>query len=88
MCEWGTSIPVKVKIPADLSCTGKEKWKVMGIDACIAPIVKALQDYGINMRGSCCGHGKCEGDIELADGRGLLILSKEQYQKYLSDKKA
>ncbi len=84
MCEWGKSIIVNVKIPADLSCDGKEKWKEVGIDSCIAPIVKALQKGMIDMRGSCCGHGKCDGYIELADGSGLLILSRKKFQEYLS----
>lgn len=73
---------VRVKIPADLSCTGKTKWKKAGIDACIAPIVKALQKAGIDMRGSCCGHGKQQGNIHLQDNRILLI--ENDAQKYLS----
>jgi hypothetical protein len=64
---------VRVHIDADLACEGHEKWKRVKIDKCIAPIVKALQKGGINMRGSCCGHGKDIGEIELSDGRKLLI---------------
>jgi len=45
----------------------------MTIDACIASLVRALQEAGINMRGSCCGHGKKDGWIELQDGRILVI---------------
>jgi len=78
MCEWGNTERVRVLIPADLACDGAEKWKDAEIDACIAPLVRALQQGGINMRGSCCGHGKVLGHIDLADGRGLVILSKEQ----------
>jgi len=74
---------MKVKIPADLSCDGKEKWKQVGIDSCISPIVKALQDGGIDMRGSCCGHGKRPGHIHLADGRGLVILSSEENERFM-----
>lgn len=88
MCKWGTTTLVRVKIPADLSCDGKEKWKDCGIDSCIAPIVAALQAAGIDMRGSCCGHGKREGEIELEDGRGLLILSANTYQERLVSAKA
>lgn len=73
MCDPGNFTPVNVKIPADLSSTGKEKWRKMGIDSCIAPIVKALQNGRIDMRGSCCGHGKADGDIHLQDGRVLII---------------
>jgi hypothetical protein len=74
MCDRGNETIVRVKIPADLSCDGNEKWKDVGIDSCIAPIVSALQNAGIDMRGSCCGHGDGIGNIELADGRVLLIL--------------
>jgi hypothetical protein len=73
MCKSGNTKIVRVKIPADLSCDGKEKWKEVGIDSCIAPIVKALQEAGIDMDGSCCGHGKSDGSILLHDGRELII---------------
>lgn len=66
-------VPVRVKIPADLSSTGEEKWRVCLIDACVAPLVAALQAAGIDMRGSCCGHGEMDGDIALQDGRILVV---------------
>jgi hypothetical protein len=66
-------IVVYVKIPADLSCTGQEKWQFVHIDACIAPIVDALQTSGIDMRGSCCGHGNRPGEIALQDGRTIIF---------------
>jgi len=75
MCRWGTHKLVRVKIPADLACSGMSYWKEMQIDKCIAPVVKALQEGGIDMRGSCCGHGKRDGEIELQDGRKLAVLS-------------
>lgn len=75
---------IKVKIPADLSHTGKGFWKYCKIDKCIAPIVRALQEGGINMRGSCCGHGKMDGDIHLQDGRILII--KQNGNEYLANR--
>ena len=85
MCKWGTSKKVRVKIPADLSSTDKEKWKMVDIDSCIADIVEALQKAGIDMRASCCGHNEYVGFITLQDGRILVILPKkiagEMYQK-------
>ena len=81
MCKWGTEKLVWVKIPADLSCTGKEKWKHASIDSCIAPIVKALQEGDIDMRGSCCGHECNVGDIHLQDGRVLIIADYLTYDK-------
>lgn len=84
MCEWGNNRKVMVKVPADLSATGKTAWKRKLIDACIADIVEALQRGGIDMRGSCCGHGRSEGNILLQDGRVLLILSLQAGRDYLS----
>ncbi len=43
------------------------------IDMCIAPLVNALENHGIHMRGSCCGHGLWDGEIILQDGRKLTI---------------
>jgi hypothetical protein len=84
MCKWGTHELVKVRIPSDLSCSGRAKWKRMQIDACIAPLVRALQDGGINMRGSCCGHGTQDGYIALNDGRALVILPPAKARKFFS----
>jgi len=67
---------VRVKIPADLSYTGNERQKDAKIDSCIADIVEALQAAGIDMRASCCGHGK-QGSILLQDGRKLIITQKQ-----------
>ncbi len=83
MCEHGTYKTVRVKIAADLSCTGKERWKVAVIDRCIASIVEALQRAGINMRGSCCGHGKIDGYIHLQEGRFLII--KDNADEYMAE---
>jgi hypothetical protein len=58
-------INVRVTIPADLSYTHRERLADKGIDFCIASIVKALEDGGVFMRGSCCGHGGGIGDIHL-----------------------
>jgi len=73
MCKHGTEQIVKVKISAELSHTGESYMKNVAIDACIAPLVKALQEGGIDMLDSCCGHGTRCGEIDLADGRTLLI---------------
>lgn len=75
---------VSAKIPADLSRCGKEIWKPCWIDACLAQLVKALQLAGVDMRGSCCGHGKTFGEIHLQDGRLLLVLRPEQAREYLT----
>ena len=61
-----------MKIPADLSHTG-ERWEVKQVDRCIAALVAELQEAGIDMRGSCCGHGRVEGAIVLRDGSSVSI---------------
>lgn len=78
MCEHGNETLVRVKIAPHLSHTGKALWRDFGIDSCIAPVVKALQDGGIDMLASCCGHGKAEGRIDLCDGRTLVIVNQTQ----------
>lgn len=73
MCQDRYSTVVRVKISADLSHTGADRWASKPIDRCIAPLVDALQRGGIDMRGSCCGHGKADGWIDLQDGRTLVV---------------
>lgn len=54
--------------------------RTRGIDSCIAPIVAALNAGGIPTIGSCCGHGKSDGDILLADGRMLVIKTRVEHE--------
>jgi hypothetical protein len=75
MCKWGTDVPLEVTIPAHLSYTGEARKDVKGIDACIAPIVAALNAAGIETWQSCCGHGEAPGRIDLADGRVLFVVA-------------
>jgi hypothetical protein len=46
---------------------------VVGVDACIALLVQAINAAGIKTVASCCGHGHRPGTIALADGRELVI---------------
>lgn len=77
MCEWGTEVVLRVNMPAELSRTGESRWDHKGIDACIAPIVQALNDAGILTSNSCCGHGKGDGEIYLQDGRVLIVKNNK-----------
>lgn len=74
MCKWGTETILEVTVPAQLSHTGVERKAEKGIDACIAPIVRALNDAGVTTVASCCGHGKRPGNIALSDGREIVIV--------------
>ena len=74
---------VTVRIPADLHHSGEVRYERKAIDSCVAPIVEALQLYGIHMRGSCCGHGKRDGEIILDrsqwfNGGGTLTLKRKR----------
>lgn len=62
-----------VLIPAELSYTGRDRYALKSIDACIAPIVRALNDAGMCTVSLCCGHGKVPGVISLLDGREIFI---------------
>lgn len=73
MCVWGTEVGVRVPIPASLSHTGRDRWDVKGVDACIADIVRALNAGGVRTAQSCCGHGREDGSIILWDGREIVI---------------
>lgn len=79
MCVWNNTVKLEVPIPPDLSYTGEFRWDKKPIDACIAPLVKALNDAGIYTASSCCGHGQYEGSIILHDGRTLVIKNTEEY---------
>lgn len=69
MCEWGTDVEVENL----LAWNGEWHRRTWKIDACIAPIVKALNEGGVESTQSCCGHGKEAGIIALADGRILTV---------------
>lgn len=73
MCEWGNDVVLYVPIPAHLSHTGALHWDYKGVDACLAPLIQALNDAGIFTSNSCCGHGQSAGTIHLHDGRVLSI---------------
>lgn len=68
-------VVLSLTVPATLSHSGEARVKDCGIDSCIAPIVKALNDGGVPTIACCCGHGKLPGSIVLADGRELIVAA-------------
>ena len=68
MCVWGTTKNVTLCVPRP---SGRTE---IPVDACIADLVQAINDAGIETVTSCCGHGKGSGEIILRDGRRLEIL--------------
>ncbi len=77
MCEHGDEVLMRVLVDARDSHTGEARYAEKGIDRCIAPLVKALNDAAIITRSSCCGHGKEPGTVMLADGRTVRVYSVE-----------
>ena len=49
MCRHGCEVEMDVIIPAEQSCTGISRVKRIGVDACVAGIVDALNSHGIRM---------------------------------------
>ena len=47
--------------------------RAVDVDFCIHDIVAALNANGIETMASCCGHGECDGRIDLSDGRIIRI---------------
>lgn len=73
MCQHGDTVTLRVKVVAGLAAEGVDTWKEKPVDRCLAPVVEALQAGGVDMLGSCCGHGHSPGEILLADGRSLIV---------------
>lgn len=75
MCKWGTDILCLVPIDPRLSYDGQFRWDYKAVDACIAPLINALNAAGIYTSNCCCGHGKSPGWITLHDGRSILVAA-------------
>lgn len=76
------NVMVTVWIPAELSHTNEGRWADKPIDACIAPLVKVLNENGMRTVTSCCGHGVEDGSIILLDGRELIIKGRGTVMPY------
>ncbi len=66
---------LSVPIPACLSYTGQFRYDYKAIDACLAPLVQALNDAGALTASCCCGHGETDGSVILHDGE-VIVLPK------------
>jgi len=82
MCKYNNCALVKVWIPPELSHTGKGRWDIKPIDACIARIIEALNKDGIRTISSCCGHGNDLGRIDLEDGRALVVIPATDWHRH------
>ena len=48
--------------------------KTAKVDACIAPLVQLLNDYGVHTVNCCCGHGTRKGEIIFIQDNKRQIL--------------
>lgn len=58
MCKWGTDAIVQLAHP--MAHSGRTE---VAVDACLAPLVQMLNDYGVHTVGCCCGHGRDGGNV-------------------------
>lgn len=73
MCEHGTTVPMPLA------------GRVRDIDACLALLVATLNTVpALATVACCCGHGKMPGSIALADGRELVLMSREEAAAYFA----
>ena len=68
MCAHGTTITCSVPIPAHLAFSNVARIALKPVDACLAPLIEALNAAGFPTAGACCGHGKGPAEIILHDG--------------------
>ena len=69
MCNWGIDTIIKLAYPMPNS--GRTE---IGVDACIAPLIQILNNYGIHTVGCCCGHGKANGSVLYEQGGEILEI--------------
>ena len=50
-------------------------------DPCIANVVDALNLAGLTTMASCCGHGRRPASIALTDGRWVLLMGGDDFDR-------
>lgn len=82
MCKWGTTTMINViRRNHDDYPDGKHQ---VGVDACIADYVQAMNDAGIITIGCCCGHGKAQA-IVLVAAESAAKLTENGYEFVFKD---
>ncbi|MCE5270784.1 hypothetical protein LLH00_05820 [bacterium] len=77
MCKQGEVVVVMLAHTTSRGTTHVE------VDACIAPLVRALNEGNIQTVASCCGHGRIPGNIALEDGRELMIVDRRTREQVM-----
>ena len=69
MCQWGNDAIVRLAYRMPVS--GRTE---IAVDACLAPLVQMLNDYGVHTKGCCCGHGVGDGSVSYEqDGQAYTL---------------
>lgn len=55
---------------------------IVGVDPCIASLVQAFNDAGIQTIASCCGHGHQPASIVLEDFREIRVCTFDQARAF------
>ena len=73
MCEHGVTVPMPIA------------GRVRDIDSCLALLIATLNTVPKYATvACCCGHGKMPGSVLLADGRALVLMTREQHDAYFA----
>jgi len=71
VCHWGNDAIVRLAYRMPVS--GRTE---IAVDACLAPLVQMLNDYGVHTTGCCCGHGVADGSVSYEqDGQAYTKVS-------------
>lgn len=81
MCDDHSGVLVEIPTASKRGPDGRMR----AIDACLAPLVKVLNEAGIATVACCCGHGKRPGNIALKDGRELIIARNYDEARLIDD---
>jgi hypothetical protein len=77
MCKWGTDRFIYViRRNNDVILDG---WHRIAVDACIAEYVQEMNNRGVITVGCCCGHGKEEGVVLVAE-ECISLLDRLGYE--------
>jgi len=75
MCkQWEQTV---LGLPDDIDIC--KKVRSACVDNCIVPVIRHLWDCHINTRGCCCGHGKENPSVVIADGYSDDEIQTEIY---------
>jgi len=70
MCRLGKQKEVVLCEPKEIS-----NRQIIDVDACLAPLVQMLNEYGIKTLACCCGHGKIKTSSVIISSKNVKLYS-------------